>query len=481
MYPVSAAYQLAVKDPVLIYTVTGTIGNQAFDENSIIEGSFRISNQCTDSNDMKLGSVYTATLEATFTGIAIARQEWVGKVINFGVSLKLRNGTYESVPFQPFIIREAKHSADGVHVVAYDYMIKLDKKFKKSHFQFEGGWWGFVDEIEADTGIVVGMTDEEIEALPNGQESVELVGSNGKLKDFATDIETYRDLVSWMAQTLGSFATINRSGQLIFVPFQNENNNVDTISDEHRIEGAVFDDFVTNYNGIYVTNTETGDETYYGYDAATLTAELTTAEATRTSIMNQLDQLEYDYEHGTITEEQYKAQKKVLKKQLSNINKRIKWLTKAISHASDEGGNYMDLGENPFMQENSTPATINTLRYGVLDAVCNISYTPFTCETVFGIHYDLGDILRFEGGHAGEDGVSCCLMAFDWTLNGVYQMQGFGVDPAVPMIKSKSEKSTKAANQNAVNALNNSGEGGGTSYVTRLYRPLELVSYTELS
>lgn len=478
MYPVSAAYKLAITDPTFEYIITGTIGNQAFNESSIVAGSFRISNQCTDSSDLKLGSVYTATLEATFRGIAIPRQEWIGKVISFGVSLKLRDGTYENVPFQPFTIREAKHSADGVSIVAYDNMIKLDKKFKKAHFQFEGGWWGFVDEIENDTGITVGMTDEEIEALPNGQESVELVGSNGKLKDFATDIETYRDLVSWMAQTLGSFATINRSGQLIFVPFKDENSNVDTISEEHRLAGAIFDDFVTNYNGIYVTNTETGDETYYGYDLATLTAELATAEATRMSLMQQLEELEQQYQEHQITEEEYKARKKVLKKQLSNINKRIKWLNIAMSHATSEEGNYMDIGENPFVQENSTPATINTLRYGILDAIGNISYTPFSCETVFGIHYDLGDIIRFEGGHAGEDGASCCLMAFNWTLNGTYQMQGFGVDPAVPMIKTKTEKSTKAANQNAVTAMNNSGGDAGMQYVTRVSNNMRIVDYT---
>lgn len=481
MYPVSAAYKLAITDPTFEYIVTGTIGNQAFDESSIVNGTFRISNQCTDSSDFNLGSVYTATLEATFRGIAIPRQEWIGKTINFGVSLKLRNGTYENVPFQPFVIREAKHSAEGVSVVAYDYMIKLDKKFKKGHFQFEGGWWGFVDEIENDTGIVVGMTDEEIEALPNGDESVELVGSNGKLKDFATDIETYRDLVSWMAQTLGSFATINRSGELIFVPFKDENSNVDTISEEHRIAGAVFDDFVTNYNGIYVTNTATGDQTYYGYDIPTLESELTAAQATRTSLLNQLDQLEAQWQAHEITEEQYKAQKKLLKKQISNIEKRIKWLQKALSTATSEEGNYLDIGENPFVQENSTPATVQTLRVGILNALNNISYTPFTCETVFGIHYDLGDIIRFEGGHAGEDGASCCLMAFNWTLNGTYQMQGFGSDPGIPMIKTKTQKSTKAANQNAVTAMNNSGGDAGMQYSVRISENMQMVDYTVVS
>jgi hypothetical protein len=146
-----------------------------------------------------------------------------------------------------------------------------------------------------------------------------------------------------------------------------------------------------------------------------------------------------------------------------------------------EEGNYLDIGENPFVQESSTPATVQTLRVGILNALNNISYTPFTCETVFGIHYDLGDIIRFEGGHAGEDGASCCLMAFNWTLNGTYQMQGFGSDPGVPMIKTKTQKSTKAANQNAVTAMNNSGGDAGMQYSVRISENMQMVDYTVVS
>jgi hypothetical protein len=69
-----------------------------------------------------------------------------------------------------------------------------------------------------------------------------------------------------------------------------------------------------------------------------------------------------------------------------------------------------------------------------------------------GIHYDLGDVLYFTGGHAGDDGVFCCLMMYDWNFNGEYQMQGFGADPSIANVKDKVEKKADQANKNALAA-----------------------------
>ena len=462
MYNVSEYYKIAAKQPVQVHKLDGTIGNVPFDESNIIQGSFHITNQCTANNDVVLGSVYTGTLTATFRDVPISRYAWVGKVITPTFYLKTERSLgvefWEEVPLGVFTIKEAKHSAEGVSIVAYDNMIKLDKKFKKSNFAEPRKMYGHISQICAKCGIGLAQTEQEIQAMPNGNTELGIVGtkSNTKLKKYSNDIDTYRDLVYWIAQSMACFATVDRNGNLSFRRYRNESAVVDEITEAHRIAGAVFDDFTTNYTGIYVTNTADGEEIYYGYDEQELEQEIATVEGDIQDVEIALDQLAQQYQQGQITEAEYKRQKKVLDKQLKNLDKRLAWLNEALEKAqSEEDGLYMDLGENPMMQADGVGNTPTTMRKRILKALDAISYTPFTCNTVCGVHYDLGDIIRFTGGHATELGEVCCVMAYDFNMNGEYQMQGFGSDPSKGVMKSKNSKKADKANRNSDNSAKN--------------------------
>lgn len=458
MYPVTNEFKLAAKQPVQEHRLYGTIGSVSFDESNIIQGSFHITNQCTDTNDVVLGSVYTGTLTATFTGLSISRYAWIGKRITVYFGLKTTPTTWEDIPMGIFTVKEAKHSADGVSITAYDDMIKLDKKFKKSKFVEPAKIFNYLRIICNTCGLILEDSEETIQSRPNGNTLLGIVGtkSNSKLKKYANDIETYRDLVFWIAQSMACFATINKLGHLTFVPYKNESNVVDEITEAHRIAGAVFDDFTTNYTGIYVTNTADGEEIYYGYDEQELEQEIATVEGDIQDVEIALDQLAQQYQQGQITEAEYKRQKKVLDKQLKNLDKRLAWLNEALNKAqSEEDGLYMDLGENPMMQADGVGNTPTTMRKRILKALDAISYTPFTCDTVCGAHYDLGDIIRFTGGHATELGEVCCVMAYDFNMNGEYRMQGFGSDPSKGVMKSKNSKKADKANRNADSSAKN--------------------------
>lgn len=467
MYPVTNEFKLAAKQPVQEHRLYGTIGSVSFDKSNIIQGSFHITNQCTDTNDVVFGSVYTGTLTATFTGLSIPRYAWIGKRITVYFGLKITPTTWEDIPMGTFTVKEAKHSAEGVSVTAYDDMIKLDKKFKKSKFKEPAKIYNFLTTICNTCGLILEDSEQTIQSRPNGNTLLGIVGtaSNSKLKKYANDIETYRDLVFWIAQSMACFATINKLGHLTFVPYKNESNVVDEITEEHRIAGAVFDDFTTNYTGIYVTNTADGEEIYYGYDEQELEQEIATVEGDIQDVEIALDQLAQQYQQGQITEAEYKRQKKILDKQLKNLDKRLAWLNEALNKAqSEEDGLYMDLGENPMMQADGVGNTPTTMRKRILKALDAISYTPFTCDTVCGAHYDLGDIIRFTGGHATELGEVCCVMAYDFNMNGEYRMQGFGSDPSKGVMKSKNSKKADKANRNAdSSAKNTTGPNAPTS------------------
>lgn len=474
MYPVSSAFLEAIRKPVIHYTVDGTIGGIDFDESNIVVGSFHITNQCTDTSDVVLGSVYTGTLTATFCDMPIARYSWVGKVIEPMFNLRL-SGSTANVPLGIYTIKEAKHTAEGVEVTAYDNMIKLDKKFKKSKFKTAQKMYQHLTTICTACGLTLGMTEGEIQALPNGNTKLGIVGtkSNGtELSKFGNDIDTYRDLVFWIAQTMGCFATIDRVGQLVFRQYKDEDNVVDIISDSHRLAGAVFDDFTTNYTGIYVTNSRNGDEMYYGYDVATLTAEIAEVEGKIDQTEADLNEAYSKYINHEITEQEYLAIKATLDKKLKNLEKRLAWLNHALEKAqNEEDGLFMDLGENPILQPDGVGNDYATMRKRVLNALDAISYTPFTCSTVVGVHYDLGDVIQFIGGHATEIGETCCMMSYDFNLNGEFQMQGFGSDPSKPVIKNKNSKKADKADKTGTSATRVStgttppeggGGGGGT-------------------
>lgn len=488
MYTVSDAFLEAVRQPVQTHRLVGTIGSSGFTDENIVSGSFHITNQCTDNGDVMLGAVYTGTLTATFHSMPIRRYNWVNKVITVSFEILLADGeTWESVPLGIYTIREAKHSAEGTTVTAYDNMIKLDKKFNKDFFATPSKMYGFISTVCTKCGLVLGMTEAQIQALPNGNTLIGIVGteSNSELNEYANDIDTYRDLVFWIAQSMACFATINRSGQLIFKKWPTEETAVDEVTESYRLEGAVFDDFTTNYTGIYVTNSKSGNDIYYGYDVETLEAEIATVEANIQQYYLELAQNEIDYQQGVITEAEYKKRKKQLQKKVKQANTRLQWLEEALEKAEQgEDGLFMSLGENPFLQPDGIGSQYPAMRRRILAAILDISYTPFTCSTVVGVHYDLGDIIQFTGGHATEEGESCCLMSYDFNFNGEYQMQGFGSDPNVPVVNSATSKSAKQAEKNAGIAMTKAEEGGGggagLGYSVNAYNHIELLDYTEV-
>lgn len=481
MYNVSQAFKDAVKQPAqrhkIFFTISDVQGE--FGDDNVIAGTFHVQNQCTATDDVVLGSVYTGMLTATLCDINIDRYSWIDRTITPSFGVLVGEEEWEYVPLGVFIIKQAKHTAEGTEITAYDNMIKLDKKFKKENFQFQGGMESFVDQVCEDCDIESGMTDEYIESLPNGDKDFMIAGAYGELANFANDIDTYRDLVFWMAQSLACFATVNRDGQLVFKKYPDVDNPVDTITEEHRLAGAAFEDYTTNYTGLFYENIKEGTVSYYGYDEAELRAALQRSQEHFAQLTAQLAQLETDYQEGRISEAEYKAQKKELNRRIKNVEKRIKWELEALNHLEGDGS-VMDMGANPFLQT-GTGESVITMRTNVLKALDAISYTPFTCSTVVGVHYDLGDIIQFTGGHATADGEACCLMSYDFNLNGEYQMQGFGTNPNEPLVKSALEKQVNAANQNAVNALNNGGGGGGTGYRLSAHNSLQFLDYTEVT
>jgi hypothetical protein len=263
MYKVSDAYKTAMKQPVQQFSLSGTISTSTigtsatFTDKNILKGSFSITNQCCDESSVLIGQVYVGELDATFLNVAIPRYAWKEAIITTSCGLKLADGTFEEVPLGVFTIDEAKWTSAGVVIKAYDNMAKFDKTYTAP--QTVGHIFDLATLVCTDCGVTFGMSQAECEVLPNGTLDISVYSEN--------DIETYRDLISWLAQTCACNALIDRSGSLVFKCYTQA--PVDTIGNDHRFTGGSFYDYETAYTGLSCVNKATGETKYYHVDPDT--------------------------------------------------------------------------------------------------------------------------------------------------------------------------------------------------------------------
>lgn len=256
MYDVSQDYINALDNPVQDYKLNITIDGVTYDESVIVGGSFSITNQCSETDIVQIGSVYTAELKMTIKSGTITRGTWQGAIITASEGMHIgddENGAvFEYVPLGVFTVSEANHTEEGVQIVAYDNMLKFDKTFNLSTTL--GTAYSILALLCQDCGVTLGNTEAQVRAMANGTQSLALYSEN--------DCETYRDVVFWIAQTLGAFATMGRDGKLYMKEYPATSQSVMTSSDSERFEGGSFSDFVTEYSGIAFTDIDSQEYIY---------------------------------------------------------------------------------------------------------------------------------------------------------------------------------------------------------------------------
>ena len=253
MYSVSQDYIDAMHGAVTRAYLTFTIDSVSYTEQNILKGSFNISNQCTGTNDVTIGAVYVGVLNATLRNVNISRQSWRGKQIipTYHFLVDEENDTWETVPLGIFTISQAEWKATGISVRAYDNMALLDKPYFIS--DAEGELYDFLSMAADACGITLAQSQAQIEALPNGDVTFSFNSETG--------VETWRDIVSCIAQIVGGFATINRSGELEIRAYgQTECDSLDTTG---RHTGGYFSDYKTKYTSFSVVFVETKETRTY--------------------------------------------------------------------------------------------------------------------------------------------------------------------------------------------------------------------------
>ena len=253
MYQVSEEYLKQTKRKVQTFRLTGTVNKIAFTNHDILSGSFTITNQCSEQNDVKIGSVYIGELKCTFKP-DLQVPDWTSAKIIVSEGLLIDGTAWEDVPLGVYTVSEANDTEYGIDITAYDNMARFNRSCAVDITI--GTPYELLTLACTTCEVELGMTQADVDALPNGTESLSLYTEN--------DIETWQDFVFWVAQATGTIATMDREGKLVLRSYTQ--NVVDTLTNHERFTGSKFSKFETRYSGLSCVNIADDTTSYYGSD-----------------------------------------------------------------------------------------------------------------------------------------------------------------------------------------------------------------------
>lgn len=375
MFEVSEKFKNAVRQNTRKYEWYGTIttkGGKAykFSAKDIVKGSGYIKWQCCSSSEIELGTVYAAEMGISLFS-EIDRYTLEDAAIRLYYSLILSDGAVESIPMGIFEVSEANRKVRTLEIKAYDYMLRFEKTLKLE--SSSGTPYQFLKAACDACKVEMAQTVAEINELPNGKTTLGIYSDN--------DIETFRDLIYYVAQVLGCFCQIDRYGKLVLKKYGNT--SVWNVPQKERFDSS-YSDFVTRYTAISSTN-------------------------------------------------------------------QISQTAEYIAMEKDDALT-MNLGINPLMQFGLKSVRERMLRE-ILTALQKVNYVPFDSNTIGNPALEVGDVLRFSGGHADETQISC-ITSIECKINGKMSLKCVGKNPRLASAKSKNDKN--------ITGLMNSVESGKT-------------------
>ncbi len=360
MYPVSEAFLSAVQENTRKYEWSGKITTTKgtvyeFTSKDIVKGSGYIIRSCCGNSEIELGSVYASEMKVTLF-LDVDRYSLEDAIVEIFYSLTLNDGTVETIPMGMFEISEANRHIKTIELVGYDYMLRFDK----SAGDMTSGYpYDFLTFACEKCKVELAHTKEEIEAMPNGTELLGIYQDG--------NIETYRDMIFYVAQVLGRVCQINREGKLELKAYGAE--PVVTMEAKHRFSSS-YSDFVTRYTAVYSTNEVDAISEYYCLEP--------------------------------------------------------------------DDGLTMNLGVNPFLQYGLV-STREAVITNILNAISVINYVPFDSDTIGNPALEPMDVVKFTGGHADDDSISC-ITSVTYKINGKQTLKGVGKNPLLSSAKSKADK-----------------------------------------
>lgn len=203
MYNVSPTYRTKITETTRSTRLRGQIVLGAVTiplaGEDILAGSVDWKNQCIDKDDFNLGSVFAATLKFSIYD-RVTALDLKGATVTLEFGLQLSDILIEYVPLGVFNVIDAGHKLSTIVITAMDNMIRLDK-------DIPAPLTGTPDALLAAMATATGVDIENttVASFPNGTDVITITPGDSLI--------TWRDMLMWLSQYLGAFATMSRTGK----------------------------------------------------------------------------------------------------------------------------------------------------------------------------------------------------------------------------------------------------------------------------
>lgn len=237
MYNVSDTYRELIKAPVRYTGISGAARLRDgtiihLTDDNIAAGSLSITQKMNGRGDFRPGGVYSGKLSCSLKGFAGKTSDLDGAAIRLAFILyhdsDMQAAKSETVPLGRFYVdgSSIKRRNDTVTLSAFDGMALFDVGATER----SGTLYELVCGACSAAGVSFGMTQAEFEALPNTAQTAKINTAR---------IQTERDLLMYVGMMTASFARINRSNELEFVPLTCERNDGGVIVPVREIAGNI--------------------------------------------------------------------------------------------------------------------------------------------------------------------------------------------------------------------------------------------------
>lgn len=209
----SSAYKKAVIGPELHTSISGTIKTAAqtyaITDKLVIPGSVTISRKAINQSSFEYGAAVAS--EATISLLLPAdRYAMYDAELCLNLHTQLPDGTEEVLKLGTWNVSECTRSTKVLQYKAYDNMLRFDADIMDDT---TGYAYDLLKYACDKCGVAIGQTQSEIATFVN---------ADVMLKVAADEVETYRDMICYVAKLTCSYAMIDVDGRLVLRTFQKE-------------------------------------------------------------------------------------------------------------------------------------------------------------------------------------------------------------------------------------------------------------------
>ena len=242
MYSVSNKFKNAIKASNRKSTIYGVLTTSngteyLLNDGNIIKDSLYITNQIVNNNKLTFGAVYAGECGLVINS-TIDRYSLFGARLELTFMLELNDGTEELLPLGVFNVDTPERIGSKIKLTAVDNMSKFDITVNED---VNGRWYELLAYVADKCGVELAQTQAELEALH--------VNVTNQIYTIQQDrIDTYRDVLSFLAMVICANATIDNAGKLKMVQYATsacDSNNGST-----RLNNCKFSDYTTRYAGV---------------------------------------------------------------------------------------------------------------------------------------------------------------------------------------------------------------------------------------